>query len=82
MYLVWLTLWSYLSGLRMAAAAAKPTAWQDIQQLTFTRWCNEHLKKRGYAAFSCRVRWLLSLSVFVLICCDRTVCTSTTSPRI
>jgi len=31
----------------MAAAAAKPTAWQDIQQLTFTRWCNEHLKKRG-----------------------------------
>lgn len=22
-------------------------SWVDIQQNTFTRWCNEHLKKRG-----------------------------------
>jgi filamin len=24
------------------------SSWIDIQQNTFTRWCNEHLKARGY----------------------------------
>jgi glutaredoxin len=29
-------------------SAPNTKGWQDIQQNTFTRWCNSHLKKRGY----------------------------------
>eukprot|EP01118_Nematostelium_gracile_P013250 TRINITY_DN4985_c0_g1_i1.p1 TRINITY_DN4985_c0_g1~~TRINITY_DN4985_c0_g1_i1.p1 ORF type:complete len:439 (+),score=122.80 TRINITY_DN4985_c0_g1_i1:38-1318(+) len=28
--------------------STQPTHWIDIQEKAFTRWCNEHLKKRGY----------------------------------
>lgn len=28
--------------------AAAPSHWQDIQTNTFTRWCNDELKKRGF----------------------------------
>ena len=30
-----------------AAASSKPVHWADIQQNTFTRWVNEHLRDRG-----------------------------------
>jgi len=29
------------------SSAAKPVHWADIQQNTFTRWMNEHIRERG-----------------------------------